>query len=196
MSTRPHPVRMPLALAALGCALVLTACSAGKVTQTDSQVAAVSGANGDAGPIAVRDATLAWPEDAEPAGPAPYEEGDDAPLLLTIVNGGGVADKLVSVTSPAAAEVTVDGPATIAAGTSVTSSSEAANPAGDAIALPRPGGVGEQGDELSIMLTDLARALRPGLPTEVTLLFRDSGQITLQVPVAAPDAPRESADQG
>ena len=68
---------------AAGLGLVAVGCSAGQVTQTDTQVAAVDGASGNAGPIAVRNVMLAFPPDGNR-----YHEGDDVPLTFVIANTG------------------------------------------------------------------------------------------------------------
>lgn len=82
---------------AAGLGLVAVGCSAGQVTQTDTQVAAVDGASGNAGPIAVRNVMLAFPPDGNR-----YHEGDDVPLTFVIANTGENPDKLLSIKSEAA----------------------------------------------------------------------------------------------
>ncbi|MEU0885811.1 hypothetical protein ABZ345_45160 [Lentzea sp. NPDC005914] len=82
---------------AAGLGLVAVGCSAGQVTQTDTQVAAVDGASGNAGPIAVRNVMLAFPPDGNR-----YHKGDDAPLTFVIANTGENPDKLLSIKSDAA----------------------------------------------------------------------------------------------
>jgi copper(I)-binding protein len=86
-------------------AALLAACGAGQITQTDTQVAAVNGANGSAGAIAVRDAQLAFPNNAQGV----YPPGSTASLLVTIVNTGITPDELLKITTPAADAVTIDG---------------------------------------------------------------------------------------
>jgi copper(I)-binding protein len=81
---------------AAGLGLVAVGCSAGQVTQTDTQVAAVDGASGNAGPIAVRNVMLAFPPDGNR-----YREGDDVPLTFVIANSGSAPDKLLSIKSEA-----------------------------------------------------------------------------------------------
>lgn len=84
-----------MAAAAAGLGLVAAGCSAGQITQTDQQVAAVNGAHGQVGPIAVRDAQLLFPVDQ-----GYYREGDSAPVVVLIANNGAVeTDKLLSVTA-------------------------------------------------------------------------------------------------
>lgn len=82
---------------AAGLGLVAVGCSAGQVTQTDTQVAAVDGASGNAGPIAVRNVMLAFPPDGNR-----YHEGDAVPMTFVIANTGETPDKLLSIKSDAA----------------------------------------------------------------------------------------------
>lgn len=102
----PAPRRLAV-VAALATSLGLAAagCSAGQVTQTDTQVAVVNGASGQAGDIAVRDAQFLFP-----AAHGAYEEGDDAPIMVVIANNGTSPDKLMTVTSEfsSPAEITGD----------------------------------------------------------------------------------------
>ena len=171
-------------------ALALSGCAAGQITQTDAQVAAVNGASGDLGPIALRDAVLAYPG-GDVFGYAP---GDEAPLLVTIVNSGDQTDELVSVSTPAG-EVVVGGMTTIPGGV-VVSSLEVARapgpPSAVADAADPPLGSGE----LRIVLTDLTGPIRPGLPTFVTFGFRDAGEVTLRVPIDAPAETRPQPAEG
>lgn len=98
-------LRLAPAVLGLGLAALLGAvgCSAGQVTQTDSQLPAVNGAIAQAGPLAVRDAKLLFPHGGF------YAEGANAPLILTIVNSGATDDKLVDVSTPFATAIEVDG---------------------------------------------------------------------------------------
>ncbi|GGP35499.1 hypothetical protein [Saccharothrix coeruleofusca] len=92
-SSAPRRLAVAAALA-VGLGMVAAACGAGQVTQTDTQVAAVNGASGDVGLLSVRDAQLVFPVEE-----GHYGEGDDAPMVVTVVNNGNEEDKLVSVTS-------------------------------------------------------------------------------------------------
>ena len=83
--------------------LGIAGCSAGQVTQTDNIEPAVNGNMADVGDIALRDVVLAYPKSGT------YKKGDQAPLVLTIVNTGGTDDELVSVSSPAARSVQLIG---------------------------------------------------------------------------------------
>lgn len=79
----------------IGAAVLASGCSAGQITQTDTQVPAVNGSMGTVKQIAVRDVQLAFP-----AGKTYFSKGESASLLLTIANSGDATDKLVAVSSP------------------------------------------------------------------------------------------------
>jgi hypothetical protein len=125
---------------------------------------AAPGASGNVGSLKLRDAVLSEPgADAEFPG---YDRGEDAPLLVTIVNDGDTDDELVSVTTAAAQRVTVQGATTIPAGGSVSSISDADNPLpASASAVPsQPIGDSIDGAELSILLRELTTESRPVSP--------------------------------
>lgn len=103
-----------VAAVAAGLGLAAAGCSAGQVTQTDTQVAAVNGASGTVGAIAVRDAQLLFPVEH-----GYYEEGDSAPIVVVIANNGTDADKLLSVTSERSAEAEITGDRDLEPGTSI-----------------------------------------------------------------------------
>ena len=63
--------------------VALSACSAGQVTQTATQVRDKSGGQAQVGAISIREAKL-----AAPSGSDGYERGDDADLQVAFVNGG------------------------------------------------------------------------------------------------------------
>jgi copper(I)-binding protein len=101
---------------ALAAGLAAAGCSAGQITQTDAQVAAVNGASGTVGTIAVRDAQLLFPAENKY-----YAEGDNAPLVVTIINSGTSADKLLGVTSDASEPAGTEGDVDLEPGTSIAS---------------------------------------------------------------------------
>ena len=180
MSRRHSTMRRRLAVTALVAACCATAaalagCGAGQITQTDSQVAAVSGSYGDVENIALRNVLIHYP----PSPNGTYPAGSNVPVLLTIVNLGTTADELMSVTSPAASQVLVLGTSTIPPGTNVTSTA-GSTPAG----AQSPVAVGE----LRIVL-NTTQPLHAGLNTPVTFVFRDAGTVTVPVPMAAPPSP-------
>jgi copper(I)-binding protein len=95
-------------VAGLGIAVLLVGCGAGQITQTDTQQSEVNGASGQVGAIAVRDAALAFPDNPQGV----YAPGSTATLVVTIANTGILNDQLLSVSSPDATSVTIDGSAT------------------------------------------------------------------------------------
>jgi copper(I)-binding protein len=71
--------------------VVLSACSAGQVTQTGTQQRDKTGAQAQVGDISVRGATLAYPDGGS------YASGDNAALQMAVINDGSSDDALVGV---------------------------------------------------------------------------------------------------
>jgi copper(I)-binding protein len=213
-------------------AVLLTGCGSGQITQTDTQTAAVNGGSGTVGPMAVRDAELAYPS----ASDGTYPPGSSAELIVTIVNAGQTQDTLTGVSSPAVTGVTVDGSPSgtkvIPAGFAVSGGQDY----DDASTAPAPTGVvspvapppattvpdtttgkhptsgatptgalpsGAPGStepttettpalpgSIAIELTGIKSVngapLRAGLSIPVTFRFAQAGEVTVQVPIAAP----------
>jgi hypothetical protein len=88
-------------LAGAAVALGLVGCSAGQMTQTADQVAAVPGANVTIGAIALRDLQVAY------NGPAGYPAGGNAPLIVRIFNEGAKPVTLTGVTAAGFARAVV-----------------------------------------------------------------------------------------
>ncbi|MDI2030732.1 hypothetical protein QFW96_19010 [Saccharopolyspora sp. TS4A08] len=167
-------VRLRLIPAALGLGAVvaLAGCSAGQVTETDTQVAAVNGGSGDAQQVAVRNATLAFPTEG-----AFYRAGSSAPLELVLSNTGP-NDKLVQVTSPFAASGQVGGTTDLPTNTSLHASGPTAKPAGN------------DQRTVQIALNGLKQDITPGVTVPVTFVFEKAGPVTVQVPIGADHNPR------
>lgn len=158
----------------LGAALVLAGCGAGQITQTSTIQPAADGALGQAGSVLVRNATLANRDVCEQAYPA----GSNAPLQLTIANTGPRDDALVSVSSANAAGAAIEGQKTVVAGsTLVVGSANEANALAGAKA-----GVGQA----KVTLNGLKSNVWPGQTIPVTFSFRDSGSVTIDLPIASP----------
>jgi copper(I)-binding protein len=102
-STRRKRIVPAAVGAAVGVAVALAGCGSGQNTQTDSALPAVNGALGQIGPIAIRDAMIAYPESGG------YPAGGSAPLTLMIVNSAWGEDELVDVSSPVAADADLSG---------------------------------------------------------------------------------------
>jgi copper(I)-binding protein len=105
VSRRRVLTRFAPAVAGLGIAALLVGCGAGQITQTDTQQSGVNGGSGQVGAIAIRNAELQWPDNAQGV----YAPGSNATLIVTIANTGIDPDELVAVSSPAATSITIDG---------------------------------------------------------------------------------------
>ena len=86
--------------------VALSACSAGQVTQTATQNRDKVGPEAAVGDITLRQIELAYPQDGR------YTDGDDAELLMAIVNSDTQADALVGIEGTAFDGVVVSGQAT------------------------------------------------------------------------------------
>lgn len=183
-SSRSTPIRRAATHVATAVALVLlvVGCGAGQEAATSTQVTHATGAVGQVGPISVLDVEFRF---APPiAGDEVYGVGDTAPMSVTIVNNGAIADRLVRLSSPVAAAgvvvadgVVIPGGATLTAGQTGVSSIE----------------VPYEDDAGLMALTGLREPLRSGLTYPVVLGFERAGDLVLDVPVATPDVPREPA---
>lgn len=95
-TTRPLRKLVPAVAIGVSALLGVVGCGAGQVAQTAEMEPAVNGNSGQVGSLLLRDVMVAFPEDGEP-----YRAGEDAPLVLTIVNVGGDDDELTEVTTEA-----------------------------------------------------------------------------------------------
>lgn len=195
--TRPAAPRTYTALVAgaLVGALALTGCGAGQIAGTAEQQSAVSGSNSTVGPIAVRDAVIAFGEQVE--GGAVYSSGAAAPLSMTIVNEGPDADTLVSASSPWASSVEISGITEIPGGRAIVVQGEAPEPTptpttgARASAAPTTTPAAEPASGTQIVLTGLLDDIRAGISYDVTLVFERAGEVVVQVPVGGTEEPRE-----
>ncbi|MFC7482147.1 hypothetical protein ACFQX7_21920 [Luedemannella flava] len=202
--------------------LAVSACSAGQITQTSSQVAAVTGAEASAGPagsddttVALRDLVVAYD------GIEGYAAGANAPLVVRLFNQTGQAISLTGVTTPgvdatgnpavkAASVLLVDpkkatptgGASEEAASASpgATASPAAEKPAGESsfqVTIPAAGyALLVPGEGPYLLLNKLSAELVNGGSIPVTFTFSDGGTVTVQVPVGLPvtPAPRSPMD--
>ncbi|WP_324275880.1 copper chaperone PCu(A)C [Blastococcus brunescens] len=130
----------------------------------------------------VGDLTVRAAELESPRGGS-YEAGDDAELMLAIVNGSQEDDALVGVDGEGFGDVEIESSGTA---TTVGSESGGAADSGE-IEVPADGAVFIDGDDASITLSDLDEPLTVGQYLELTLTFENAGDVTLQVTVATPD---------
>ncbi|WP_127781861.1 copper chaperone PCu(A)C [Rhodococcus sp. X156] len=165
---------------AVGSVTLLAGCGAGQVNTIGSQVAAVNGATARVGELTVLDATIAAPVGEQYY----YRSGESAPLLFTVANPSVQGDKLVSVSSAAAQEVTLSGATDIGAGTNlVATAPNSSQPSAAAVA---PGRSTDKEGQLTATLEGLKQDVGPGPTVDVTFTFERAGQITLPVPMGAP----------
>lgn len=153
----PRPAAAATALA-LG--LALSGCGANFEAQNYQVRSSADAVNAAVGSIAIRNLAVQPGRDGE------LQAGDDAEALVTLVNRGGEDDRLVEVTSPAAASVdfvSADGGA-----------------APSSVVVPR---LGSTGQRVGLVLRDLDEDLRSGESVELTLRFERNGEVTLLAPV-------------
>lgn len=158
----------------------LSGCSAGQVSQTATQQAAVNGSSASVGTIALRNVHLRATQTSDF-----IEPGQEAELLFQAANvSPDVNDKLVSVTSDVGT-VSLSGDTTVPAGGTLIVGApdgqiaaldavEAADAAGATVALTKP--------------------ITNGLTYNFTFTFEKSGEATVVVPISAGESPRREAE--
>jgi copper(I)-binding protein len=101
--------------------VVLSACSAGQVTQTATQERDKTGAQAQVGDITLREGQLLSPSGGS------YESGDDAELQLAIINSGTEDDTLISVDGKGFSSAEISSSGSSASGSSSSSSASASS---------------------------------------------------------------------
>ncbi|MFC4603748.1 hypothetical protein [Rhodococcus kronopolitis] len=178
-------VATAVALAAAA-AISLSACSAGQISQTATQVAAVNGNYANQGDVALRNVHILYPNSDEFS----LEPGGTVALAFTAVNENlSEPERLGRISTDFAKSVTIAGEAggrVIDPGTSLGAGVRAAT------VLDDP----EDPTQLVLVtLDDISEGVRPGLTIPVTFTFARAGDITVQVPVdAGPLTERHESD--
>ncbi|MFD3746708.1 hypothetical protein [Nocardia sp. NPDC058633] len=204
-SARRRMVTVAALAAAAG--IALTGCSAGQITQTSAQAAAINGNNADVGDISLRNVHIVYPEAA-----AEHNKGGKAVIALSIINNSEtVTDELTSVSTDLG-QIAITGPGGDAEfvlkpqQTVVVGTGQAA-PAGDGATSAAPtttsaapttsaaaptGAPGQDTPSIdpvtepgTIEITGLATDIVPGLTYNVTFNFKDAGTVQVSVPVDA-----------
>ncbi len=159
--------------------VALSACSSGQVTQTATQERDKTGGQAVAGGITLRAVKLEHPRGGT------YDAGDDAEVLMAIVNTGTESDTLTGVDGEGFAEAEVTGVRDddAAPGTSAPEEIEIG-----------PGETVFVGEDARIELTDLDDELTTGQNLELVLTFAEAGDITVKAPVATPDDVEERGE--
>jgi copper(I)-binding protein len=172
--------------------LVITACSAGQVNQTSTQLRDKVGATDRVGDLTLRQVQLAYPTDGS------YAPGDDAELQMSIVNSGSEDDALVGIKGTGFSEVRVTGSAsgTVSASSASSSASATTTPPAQAttstgaraldITIPADSSVFLGENAPTVTLVSLGQELGPAQTMDLTFTFRKAGNVTIPVPVAVP----------
>jgi len=168
-------VNRALRAAAMGALLlspvVLSACSAGQVSQTATQEQNL-GNSADAGPLKLRGFSLPYPTGGV------YASGSDARLLGAVASTADADDSLVSIEGEDFDSVEVVDPSAAEAVAGGTGS--------DQLALVVPAGGLLQfgnGQGPSVTLVGLAEEVGVGQFVDVTFTFEEAGEVTVPVPV-------------
>ena len=174
--------------------LAITACSAGQVNQTSSQLRDKVGPTARVGALELRQVQLAYPTNGS------YAPGDDAELQMTIVNSGSEDDALTGVSGSSFSRVRVTGSSsgTLAPSTSAAATSTPASSSGGRtldVPVPADSTVYLGQNAPTVTLVALGEGLTPAQTVELTFTFEQAGDVTVQVPVAVPaeNVPQTSA---
>lgn len=172
-----------VAIAAVGVGVVLssTACSAGQVSQSANQAAAVNGAEADFGPVALRDVQILYPSDK-----SDEVFGDGGPFKIAFVISNNSPDRYVRLDKITATKGQVEivnelgdriipPGGSIRAGTPVALLTAAADSAGSQTDTPKP---------LVVTLRDAGKTVAAGLTTELRFTFSTASVVNKNTFVA------------
>lgn len=171
MTRRPtgRPRTALLAATLLGAAaLVLSGCSAGAVTQTDTTISSVQGTEATVGQVLLRNITM------DSGNQVVVPAGASVALRGTIINQALTDDQLLSVSTPYASQVRAEGFTTILG-----------NSATDLVGS-QPGPVGppsptQPNGTMRITLAGVTQVLHAGPTFPVTFTFARAGTVTVPV---------------
>lgn len=161
------------AVLTVGAITVLAGCGSGQVDTIGNEVSAVNGATARVQQLDILNAAIAYP----PNDAHSYQPGQSAPLVFTITNAGVQADKLVSISTPAAQQVALQGTVDVPGGTKL---------------VARTSGSADEQRTVTATLKNLTTTVQPGPSVDVTFTFARSGTITVPLPVGAPSTARDS----
>ncbi len=159
--------RTPLTASVAAGLLVLGGCAAGQETETAEETPDVAGVDGTVGSVSLDDVFL----DAE----GTVEAGDSVPLRGVLTNDAEQADRLVTVSTPAAESVQL--------------LDEAGAPSPDGIELPAGGQVEAVSGAVRVQLEGVTSPIAPTDTVSVTFTFATAGEVALDVPVAPGPGP-------
>ena len=147
--------------------VALSACSAGQVTQTATQERDKTGAQAQVGDITLRQVQLAYPSGGT------YEEGDDAELIVSIVNSGEEPDTLTGIDGDGFSDAEISD---------------------DEIEIPSDTTVFVGEGDFSVTLNDLSESLTTGQIIALTFTFEDAGELDVPVTVGTPNRALERGE--
>lgn len=152
-TVRPSRRRRFVLVAAAVAALVpLSGCAAGIQAETSRERPTVDGIGSAIGTLTIRNAYVGGPAD----------QGGNAPLLLSVFNDGNQPDRLVGVSSPDAASVTLP----------------------PDVDLPPGGEILLYTADRTAHLTGLTMPVQVGQIVPVVLTFERAGQLPMSLPVS------------
>ena len=183
------PTRRVMAAVALaaGATLMLSACGAGQISQTATQVAAINGNQATSGDIALRNVHVVYPNSEEFS----IEPGGDAELAFTAVNlSESKSDRLKSIKTDYAGSVKIDEKD----GTLEIKPQFALGAGNPDVSVPEE--APEHVSLIDVTLQDIREGVRPGLTFPVIFTFENAGDIVVQVPVdAGPKTARHESEK-
>jgi copper(I)-binding protein len=151
-----------LAVSSLAVLPLLAACDAGQQASTATESPDVIGVHGGVGDVVLDDVFI--------DGSATVATGASIPLRGALTDDGPAADRLLSVSTPAAASVELLG--------------ANGQPSTGGIPIPAYGQVDAVHGSPQMLLVDVASPIGPVALVPVTFTFADAGSVTLDVPVA------------
>ncbi|BDC70778.1 LpqE protein [Prescottella equi] len=183
------PTRRVMAAVALaaGATLMLSACGAGQISQTATQVAAINGNQATSGDVALRNVHVVYPNSEEFS----IEPGGDAELAFTAVNlSESKSDRLKSIKTDYAGSVKIDEKD----GTLEIKPQFALGAGNPDVSVPEE--APEHVSLIDVTLQDIREGVRPGLTFPVIFTFENAGDIVVQVPVdAGPKTERHESEK-
>lgn len=149
------------------CALVLTGCGSGQISQTADQQAAVNGNSATVKNIALRNVHIQVTQSGDFLQP-----GKTVPLVFVAANDSvDVNDKLLGITSEAG---------------TVALTGDGSIPAGGALVVSAKGAAEAMGSATSESAeVTLSKPITNGLTYDFTFNFEKAGKTTIAVPIAA-----------
>jgi hypothetical protein len=176
--------------------VALAGCATGRDAQTADQVPAIDGVSATSGTLGIRGAAIQAPEVG-----SSFAVGDNAPLVVTLVNNGTSGDTLTGVTATSVSPSVFTGlsgpppPQIVSASPSASDSSSATSTPSQPIPVPGNSAVavGFANTGPAIVLTDLTAKLWAAQSVaNVVFTFASGTTITATLPVQLTTGPRDA----